>query len=302
MASVYDTREIVIEKAIRTGGFRMKQDHSHTCCELYYLKSGSCTFQIEGIFYHVYPGEMIIVAPNALHNTNYTIKSACERIMVNYYPEDTLMSPLFMENALNEKLVTSGKIIFHEGNKLIEQIFDNMLSESSYIDQYHSEFMSSMLRLLFLLIGRYGHFSYNDLQKNGRENKNINMALDYIVRNYAEPLTLNEVAAYVGLAPSYFSMKMKKVTGMTFKHYLLMIRLKAATRRLLNTEDTITFIATECGFNSSNYFKDCFRRYKGVSPSTFRKKKDSFVNDKKDDLLQEPIMDDIDDVISKEES
>lgn len=291
MAAIYDTREIIIDKSIRTAGFRMKQDHAHACCELYYLKSGSCTFQIEGVFYHLSAGEMMIVAPNERHNTNYTRKSVCERILINYYPEDTVTSPLLTMEGLNEKLITSGRIVFPEGNTFLEQVFEQMLSESISVDRYHGEFMSSMLQLVFLAIARYGHFIYNDSQKSEDGNRNINMAMDYIVRNYAEPITLNEVADYVGLAPSYFSIKMKKVSGMNFKHFLLMVRLKAATRMLLNTNDTITFIATECGFNSSNYFKDCFRRYKGVSPSMFRKKakEDPSLGENQDDFLQSDV-------------
>ena len=84
------------------------------------------------------------------------------------------------------------------------------------------------------------------------------------------PLTLTEVAAAISLTPTYLSRKFKRITGTTFKEYLNYIRIRQASQMLLSTDISVTQIAIRCGFNSSNYFKDCFRRINGVSPRTFR--------------------------------
>ena len=82
----------------------------------------------------------------------------------------------------------------------------------------------------------------------------------YAIRSYyALPLTLEEVAENISLSPTYLSRKFKKVTGVTFKEYLNYIRIKQSCQMLLTTDDSVTKIAVDCGFNSSNYFKDCFR-------------------------------------------
>lgn len=43
-----------------------------------------------------------------------------------------------------------------------------------------------------------------------------------------------------------------------------------AARRLNPSERSVTQVALECGFSSSQYFATCFRKQFGVSPSTLR--------------------------------
>ncbi len=102
----------------------------------------------------------------------------------------------------------------------------------------------------------------------------ILLATKYIYKNFRKPLTLNEVSAVASLSPTYFSKKFKATTGMGFKEYLNYVRLKHAQTALLTTNNTITDIALEYGFNDSNYFKDLFRKVYGKSPREFRKNPD----------------------------
>ena len=96
-------------------------------------------------------------------------------------------------------------------------------------------------------------------------------ALKYIALNYQQPLTLEEVAGYCNLSPTYFSRKFRLITGQTFKEHVNYIRLRQATQMLLMTDNSITKIAMLCGFGSSNYFKDLFRASTGRSPREYRK-------------------------------
>lgn len=106
--------------------------------------------------------------------------------------------------------------------------------------------------------------------------KDIEEAVFYIAQNFSMPITLEEVAGRINLTPTYLSRKFKKEMNTTFKEYVTYIRIKRASQMLATTDDSITQIALNCGFNSSNYFKDCFRRIQGVSPRVFRQQKKFF--------------------------
>ena len=73
------------------------------------------------------------------------------------------------------------------------------------------------------------------------------------------------------LNPSYFSSKFKSVNGVGFKEYLNNVRIIRAEKLLLETDMSITEIAMKCGYETSNYFGDAFRRTNNCSPSQFRR-------------------------------
>ena len=124
---------------------------------------------------------------------------------------------------------------------------------------------------LVLLLLRNGIFSHETMSPKEGYSADIERALKYIALNYQQPLTLEEVAGYCNLSPTYFSRKFRLITGQTFKEHVNYIRLRQATQMLLMTDNSITKIAMLCGFGSSNYFKDLFRASTGRSPREYRK-------------------------------
>ncbi len=101
----------------------------------------------------------------------------------------------------------------------------------------------------------------------------VRQAKKHIDENYTEPLSLDDLANHYQLNPTYFSNKFKSINGIGFKEYLNNVRIVHAERLLLETTMSITEIALECGYESSNYFGDVFRKVNKVSPSQFRKAK-----------------------------
>lgn len=79
----------------------------------------------------------------------------------------------------------------------------------------------------------------------------IKKAIKYITMNFGRQITLEEVASYVHLSPSYFSNIFKQSTGSTFKEFLNMIRIEESKRLLSNTDYSIIDIAVATGFESS---------------------------------------------------
>ena len=75
----------------------MAYEHVHTYCELFYLRSGTCTYTVNKAQWHLEAGDIFIVAPGAPHSTRYEVKTSCERIIVFCMPEVIL--PLLPEAA-----------------------------------------------------------------------------------------------------------------------------------------------------------------------------------------------------------
>lgn len=114
-------------------------------------------------------------------------------------------------------------------------------------------------------------FSDNVFNKTTLKNKELmKTAINYIVKNYANNITLDDVANEVHLNPAYFSTLFKKEVGNSFKEYLNMIRIEESKRLLTNSSYSIVDIAVAVGFEDQSYFSKVFKKYTGITPKQYR--------------------------------
>ncbi|AZS13499.1 response regulator [Paenibacillus lutimineralis] len=92
----------------------------------------------------------------------------------------------------------------------------------------------------------------------------------YIERNIAADTSLNALADYVGLNPSYLSRLYKQITGEGLSKYINDYRTLAAKSMLLNSSKKVGEIAAALGYNSALAFIRFFKRQSGMTPQEFR--------------------------------
>ncbi|MBO7095837.1 MAG: AraC family transcriptional regulator [Lachnospiraceae bacterium] len=265
---------VYVEKQVRVPNFEMTYEHAHEYYEFFYLKTGSCRYMTEGRIYHLEAGNMFIVHPGDRHSTSYQGKVPCERIVV-YFQRDLVDEGWWKEHAGTEVFMTSScKLSFSlKAKAAIERSLRAMLSENNMPDGYTSEILLLLMKQFLIDLVRRGTVMNDFVRSNDSFGRDIETVIRYISENYSKPLTLEEAAASINLAPTYFSRKFKNVTGSNFRDFVISIRIRQASQMLLTTDDSVTEISQKCGFSSANYFKDCFRRTMGQSPTLFRKQK-----------------------------
>lgn len=99
----------------------------------------------------------------------------------------------------------------------------------------------------------------------------IQKAVAYIGSHYAEPITLQDVAAACGMSKYGLSRRFNAETGTSFKTYLNRIRVRAAKELLSQPSVNVSEACFAVGFNDLSYFSRVFRRIDGRSPSAYRK-------------------------------
>lgn len=95
----------------------------------------------------------------------------------------------------------------------------------------------------------------------------------YVDSHYAAEISLESVAAHLGIHPAYLSRLFSRETGQSFVEYLSVRRLTVAKDLLSNLELTIDQVAARVGFRSASYFSTVFRRRFGQSPGEFRRQR-----------------------------
>jgi len=99
----------------------------------------------------------------------------------------------------------------------------------------------------------------------------IYKAIDYIKKNYMRKITLEEVADYVYLNPSYFSKVFKNEMGTSFISYINKLRVEVSKTILFDLSVSLTDVSSLVGFDEQCYFTKVFKKIAGVTPGYYRK-------------------------------
>jgi two-component system, response regulator YesN len=102
----------------------------------------------------------------------------------------------------------------------------------------------------------------------------IQSSLKTIHENFAEKISLSDIARVVHVNPTYLSRKFHEEVGVAFSEYLIHYRIEKAKGLLLDKPNmTIANVAENSGFSSQNYFSTLFRKLEGIAPKDFRELK-----------------------------
>jgi len=92
----------------------------------------------------------------------------------------------------------------------------------------------------------------------------------YITENLLYDFSLADLAAVFNYNEKYLGKLFKAKTGYSMSEYVNLRRIEISSELLINTELSITEIATKTGFNNVSYFNRVFKKLKGVTPTEYR--------------------------------
>jgi len=94
----------------------------------------------------------------------------------------------------------------------------------------------------------------------------------YVQQNLASQINQAEVARLVGLTPPAFSRFFRRATGRTFVAFVNILRVSEVCRTMAESNECITSIAMNCGYNNMANFNRQFLALKGMNPSQYRQR------------------------------
>ncbi|NLM10565.1 MAG: response regulator [Clostridiaceae bacterium] len=154
------------------------------------------------------------------------------------------------------------------GEELVSNIFkDNPQSYRCLFTLNSTDQVLQWLNTLF-----DGLCAYFVSEKKDYKNQIVLNAKKYIRNNYTEKLTLNEVAAAIGITPNYLSHLFKKYSDLGFIEYVNHVKIKEAKKIMAEKNMKIYEIANSLGFDNAFYFSKVFKKVEGCSPSEYRRK------------------------------
>lgn len=166
-------------------------------------------------------------------------------------------------------VATELAIVAFKGRDSNEINFNNYISFLNQLHQKHT--LQELLISLRTLIREICQSTFS--KPLSQQQQTAHKAIEYIEKNFAdENISLTEVAQAVHVSATYLSILLKQETSKTFSEYLLEFRMERAKKLLRTTDYTVASIAEQVGYNNSQYFSMCFKKFTGMTPAQFRSK------------------------------
>jgi AraC-like DNA-binding protein len=143
---------------------------------------------------------------------------------------------------------------------------------------YEMGVKGSLYKILSELIPQ-GREAPSNHHRKRHELDRLKLVIQYVHDNYAQKLSLDDMAALSNLSKYYFCRFFKACIGKSPVDYLHYYRLLQAEQLLSQTNLKVVDIAHEVGFNDLSSFTRLFHRQTGVTPTRYRGREGSAISD-----------------------
>ncbi len=253
--------------------------HWHSEFELNLIVRGGGEFICGDHHFFAGEGDIILIPPNMLHAAHpagdkelhyqvFVFHSSmlgtashdrctieCIRPIINGTVQIT--TPIRPDTKNYAEFKSAADLIF-SGNLIEQPAFDLLLK-------------SELLRFFWFLTQTASISDRNDSSISYSEI--VRPALEYMMKNFHETITIDELADLVHLSKSYFMSCFRKAVGIGAIEHLTHLRINAACDALTDTDKIISEIAFTCGYSNLSNFNRQFKQIMGCSPKEYRKRK-----------------------------
>lgn len=231
--------------------------------QMLYVASGKGHFFFNGEEKIVSAGHMVFYRPKETQKYVYYGTDQTEVYWVHFTGSK-------VKDIMRKYGISDDMHILYAGISLeYVKIFKQMISELQQCQDYSEEILPMLLQQLFILLYRYTTKEHK--LKNDYLETEMELAMKFFNENYNTPINIDAYAASRGMSISWFIRNFKKYTTTTPMQYIVSLRITNAQILLETTNYNVTEIANIVGYDNPLYFSRIFKKYKGVSPSEYRK-------------------------------
>jgi YesN/AraC family two-component response regulator len=251
------------------------ENHNHNDYEIIFIAEGKVQLKVNDKLYFPDAHSMIFISNLESHELK-VLEYPYKRYFIKIKPD-------FLQSIISEPLLLS---IFQYRPEAFNHIVTlKPQEEKSILDtitRMHAEYNKKnpfweavvKIYIYMLLITVYRiseeHFPLSRL--NSSMNNVIIEIQKYIEEHFTEDISLKEISKLFYTDMYYLCHLFKSATGYTFKSYLTLQRISKAKDLLFYTDDDVTQVGLNSGFNNVNHFIRTFRKIVGITPFQYRKK------------------------------
>lgn len=253
--------------------------HYHPEFELLYISKSTGIRFVGDSVSHFSPGDLVLVGSNLPHlwrndpsyykkgSTN-NVKTVVIKFLKDFIGEGTFSYPEF--SAINQMLGES-KYGLSFDHTIGKKLHDDLMAIVDLDPVEQSIQLLSLLHKLSQTKLRKVLSSTDMRQYSTEPSKRLDAVLKYVSDNYASSIYLQDVADIACMTTNSFCRFFKKMTNKSFTQFLNEVRVRNATRLLLEDNLSVSQVCYMVGYNSVTNFYKQFKQIVGSTPSHYRR-------------------------------
>lgn len=253
--------------------------HWHDDIEWIYIITGKMYYYVNGKKILLNEKDSLMVNARQMHY-GYSYKSQdCFFLCILFHPSLFGSNKTLLQNYITPVIENADceYLQFHakqtRGQEIAGYLEQIRCLKEGEKKAYEMQVIAVMLQLWSSLL-QCGEFIVRDNLRNSNSDLEIQKNMvSFIYQHYAEPITLNDIAASGNVSRSKCCSIFKRYIQQSPVDFLNAFRLKTSCSLLKNTEKSITEIAFSCGFNHLSYFSKQFIKMFGCTPREYRSQK-----------------------------
>lgn len=263
--------------------------HSHNRYEFHLMIEGRSHLTANSNKIILNSSQACIIAPNIIHTwksiEEKTIKTSfCFSFEKTNRKSNHDIYDIFTKafsNIEDVKKIDFATKYVPELNRIMSVFYSHETFSQLRLQMYFSLLMLSLAEDL-LPEKKHEFQQINTDIKNENTDKNIRRVMieDYINLNYGKDINLDSLSNTLHLSKKQTERIFMQEIGISFKAFILKIRLEAAIYYLCNTQMSVAEISAKVGYKSYNGFYRLFLSQTGITPLEYRYK---FAADKNSD-------------------
>lgn len=235
------------------------QPHIHEVIEIVYITKGTLELGVGQELYHMEKGDFAVVFPNVIHHYQVFENGDNKALYI-------LVSPKYIPNYMEElqRMCPESPVIYKEYLhrdivKAVKFLID--------VEKTNTRLIQAYIQMIFAHI--FSEVKMIEKETIGGEDL-IYKSVEYVAKKFRERISLEQMAYDLGVSKYVLSRLFSKTFHCNFTGYVNGVRLNYAISMLEGTNESITNICYECGFESQRTFNRVFKERYRVTPREYR--------------------------------
>lgn len=255
--------------------------HKHNFYELILIESGRGKQRLNDITFPYRAGDVFLLLPSDAHEffiekrTRFLYIKFTEQYIpdVKYFDRTGIIREN-IDRLLTGRPVTNQSMVSNKEDTIsLFKLAGILLNEFSRKTEENEALMRQLFMSMLLILTRNIIQCCDKREWLTANSQKIESIISYLNVHALDKnkMKIKNLASEFAMSGNYFSIYVKKHTGLSIQQHLLQYRLKAAQKLLRQSGQNINEIAERLGFTDASHFNRTFKKHSGMSPLVFRR-------------------------------